>query len=510
MEPSEIQERATERSGQEIDQIGAADPQHVAEGNALVRLAAVQAFSRAAGAPLIPGNAVRLLKNGEENYPAWLEAIHSARQTIHFETYMLRADQVGKEFGEALCEKARQGIKVRLIYDWLGARGVGWFGFWRKLRKNGVEVRCFNPPRLEDPLEALRRDHRKAITIDGRMGFVSGLCVGQSWLGNPARGREPWRDTGVQIEGPAVLHLERAFQETWKSAGGPWGTEIQNGEDWSGTPAGNVCLRIVPSEPSRASLYRLDQLVAAIARKSIWLTDAYFLGTPAYVQSLRAAAFDGVDVRLLVPRTSDVPIVRALSRVGYRTLLEAGVRIFEWNGSMLHAKTSVADGRWARVGSTNLNLASWISNYELDVVVEDEPFARLMEEMYLADLERSTEIVLSEGAKVRPVEKRTRQERPRGSARGSAGRAASGVFTIGSTLRAALVSPSLLGPPEAPLMIAFAVLLIGLVALAVFVPRAISYTIAVLCGWAAIVLVLKALRVRFPRKNRRSPPCEGS
>ena len=147
-------------------------------------------------------------------------------------------------------------------------------------------------------------------------------------------------------------------------------------EDALASRAGDVALRIVASEPSMADLYRLDMLIAALARKSIWLTDAYYLGAPSYVQSLRAAAFDGVDVRLLVPRTSDIPIVRALSRVGYRTLLQSGVRIFEWNGAMLHAKTAVADGRWSRVGSTNLNLASWMTNYELDVVVEDEVFAQ--------------------------------------------------------------------------------------------------------------------------------------
>ena len=204
--------------------------------------------------------------------------------------------------------------------------------------------------------------------------------------------------------------------------------------------AGDVALRIVASEPSMAGLYRLDLLIAALARKSIWLTDAYYLGAPSYLQSLRAAAFDGVDVRLLVPRTSDIPVVRALSRVGYRTLLESGVRIFEWNGAMLHAKTAVADGRWSRVGSTNLNLASWMTNYELDVVVEDEAFAQAMKEMYFDDLAHSTEIVLSKGTKVRPREPRKIEDRPRGSARGSAGRAATGVLAFGSTVGAAIAS----------------------------------------------------------------------
>jgi cardiolipin synthase len=158
-----------------------------------------------------------------------------------------------------------------------------------------------------------------------------------------------------------------------------------------------------------AGLYRLDHLVAAVARYSIWLTDAYFLGTPSYVQSLRAAALDGVDVRLLLPRTSDIPVVRSLSRVGYRALLESGVRLFEWKGSMLHAKTAVVDGRWARVGSTNLSVASWMGNYELDVVAEDEPFAEAMEGMYLADLDHSTEIILSASHRVSPKERRSRR-----------------------------------------------------------------------------------------------------
>ena len=387
-----------------------------------LRLLADQAFSRTADAPLIAGNDIHLLKDAAENYLAWTEAIRAARKTVDFETYFLRADKVGREFAELLEAKAREGVRVRLIYDWFGARGTASFRFWRALRKAGVDVRCFNRPRLDDPIESLRRDHRKSIVVDGRIGFVSGLCVGQRWIGDSARGVEPWRDTGVRIEGPAVLDLNRAFARMWNSLAASNLTEVEIPDESPVPPAGDVALRIVASEPSMAGLYRLDLLIAALARTSMWLTDAYFLGTPSYVQSLRAAAFDGVDVRLLVPRTSDVPMIRALSRVGYRTLLESGVRIFEWNGSMLHAKTAVADGRWARVGSTNLNLASWMSNYELDVVVEDEAFAEAMREMYLNDLEHSTEIVLSGGTKVRPRERRERKDLSPGSVRGSAGR----------------------------------------------------------------------------------------
>ena len=135
-------------------------------------------------------------------------------------------------------------------------------------------------------------------------------------------------------------------------------------------------LRVVATVPATAVLFRVDQLVAALAKNRLWLTDAYYAGTTAYVQALRAAAKDGVDVRLLVPNGTDIPILRPLSRAGYRPLLEAGVRVFEWNGTMLHAKTAVADSNWARVGSSNLNVASWLGNCELDVVVEDESFAR--------------------------------------------------------------------------------------------------------------------------------------
>jgi cardiolipin synthase len=474
------------------------------EAVAPLRLLADQAFARAAGAPLIPGNDVRLLKNAAENYPAWIDAIRSARKTVHIEMYILHADKVGYEFAELLEEKARAGVQVRLIYDWFGGRGAASFLFWRRLRKAGVEVNCFNPPRLDDPMELLRRDHRKTIVVDGRVGFVSGLCIGQSWVGDPGRGISPWRDTGVRIEGPAVLDLDHAFVRMWRLLAPLNTMDTQMSEDALSSRAGDVALRIVASEPSMAGLYRLDLLIAALARKSIWLTDAYYLGAPSYVQSLRAAAFDGVDVRLLVPRTSDIPVVRALSRVGYRPLLEAGVHIFEWNGAMLHAKTAVADSRWSRVGSTNLNLASWMTNYELDVVVEDEVFAQEMKAMYFDDLAHSTEIVLSKGTKVRPKEPRKIEDRPRGSARGSAGRAATGVLAFGSTIGAAIASPRLLGPAEAPILIAMALMLLFVVALAVLWPRSISIAIAICCGWAAVTLLIKAFRLRFPRKRQRA------
>jgi cardiolipin synthase len=186
---------------------------------AQLRALADQAFSRAAGAPLIPGNRVRVLRDATENYPAWLDAIESANRHIHFESYVIHADDVGQQFADALAAKARQGVRVRLIYDWLGALGAASFRFWKPLRHAGVEVRRFNPPTLDSPFGWLSRDHRKMLSVDGRIAFVTGLCVGRDWTGDPGRNIEPWRDTGVVIEGPAVVDIEQAFATMWQ----PWG-----------------------------------------------------------------------------------------------------------------------------------------------------------------------------------------------------------------------------------------------------------------------------------------------
>ena len=325
---------------------------------------------------------MRLLRDARQNYPAWLEAIGSARRTIHFESYIIHEDEIGREFAHLLMARARAGVRVRIIYDWLGAVGKTSKGFWRDLRNGGVEVRCFNPLRVSNPFAWLSRDHRKMLAVDGRVGFVTGLCVGRSWVGDPARGIEPWRDTGISLRGPAVADLELAFSRMWALTGVPLPSTELSARDAT-SPEGDVSVRVIASMPGTAELYRLDQLIAAAGQRTLWLTDAYFVGTTAYVQALRAAARDGVDVRLLVPGATDIWVLRGLSRAGYRPLLEGGVRVYEWNGPMLHAKTAVADGRWARVGSTNLNLQSWMGNWELDVAVEDEGFAGQMQAMYL-------------------------------------------------------------------------------------------------------------------------------
>lgn len=449
-----------------------------------------QAFTRASGAELIPGNQVRLLRDASENYPAWLAAIEAAERYVYFESYIIRDDVSGRLFADALATKARAGVRVRVLYDWLGAVGKTSGLFWSSLRAEGVEVRCFNPFRWSSPLGWVRRDHRKSLIADGRIGFITGLCVGDAWVGDQERGIAPWRDTGIELRGPAVAEIERAFSQMWALVGAPIPAEERVATRGQ---AGDVAVRIVASEPSHGALLRVDELVAAAARNTLWLTDAYFAGIPSYVQALRAAALDGVDVRLLVPGGTDIPILRPVSQAGYRPLLEAGVRVFEWNGPMLHAKCAVADSWWARVGSSNLNIASWVGNYELDAVVENSAFARIMEEQYVDDLTNATEVLLTA---------RSRVIHPARPARGggSAGRAAAGAVRLGNTVTAAVANRRVLAPAEARIVGVIA-LVFGVAAFAAFQwPRLVAWPLAALLAWFAVVLLIRAYRLHTERR----------
>ena len=471
-----------------------------------LRQLADQAFKRAAGAQLVPGNAVRILKDAAENFPAWLAAIRSAERLVYFENYIVGNDAVGREFVRALAERARAGVRVRLLYDWLGTRGAR--ALFAPLIEAGGAVRVFNPPRFDSPVGWLTRDHRKSIAVDGRIGFVSGLCPSTRWLGDPARRLEPWRDTGIEIRGPAVAELELAFAQAWEACDGGEIDEEELTPPGGISPAGDVALRVIPSVPDSAGLFRLDQLISAAASWRLWLTDAYFVGLTPYVRALCAAAADGVDVRLLVPGSSDIPVVSRVSRANYRALLEGGVRVFEWNGSMLHAKCAIADDRWARVGSTNLNIASWLTNYELDVAIEDERVAAGMAAMYEQDLGNATEIVLGRRYQVRPATGTDAGQRGRRALSGSAGRAAAGAVSVGAAVGAALTSRRTLGPAEANLLGAVGAIAVALAVIAVLWPEALAYPIAIIAVWAGIVALMRALRLW--RQRRRLARVAGS
>ncbi|GMU23818.1 MAG: cardiolipin synthase B [Phycisphaerae bacterium] len=467
-----------------------------------VRTLADQAFSRAAGAALVEGNRIRLLIDARENYPAWLEAIRAAKRYIHFENYIIHEDQTGDMFADALLTQAQQGVRVRLIYDWMGSFGKASLGYWNRLRTGGVEVRCFNPPRWDSPLGWLSRNHRKTLSVDGEIGFVTGLCIGQMWVGEPEKDIEPWRDTGVEVRGPAVADIEQAFVDVWAMTGEPVPRDERISRE-AISPAGETSLRVVAGRPGAAEAFRVDQLVAALAKKRLWLTDAYYAGTSAYAEALRAAARDGVDVRLLVPNSTDIPLLRPLSRAGYRTLLQAGVRVFEWNGTMLHAKSAVADGHWARVGSTNLNISSWLGNCEMDVVVEDESFAAQMEQIYEQDLHNATEVVLNERQKLEPPARARRHRVLRTSGGGSAGRAAAGAIRIGHTVGAVFTDRRVLEPVEARITATTGLLLLVLAVLFALFPSVLAYPFSALLLWFSVALLFRGYRLyRRSRKQR--------
>ncbi len=450
-----------------------------------------ESFDRVTGSKLITGNDVRLLKDAAENYPAWMSAIENARNRIFFESYIIHEDEQGYLFADALIKKAKEGVEVKLIYDWMGGFGKTSRRFWRNLIKNGVEVRCYNPPKITDPLMVFSRDHRKCLVVDGEIAFISGLCVGQDWVGKPEKEIPPWRDTGVQIKGAAVADVEYAFANIWATIGKPLDVKkLSKPEDFA--VEGSVALRVVDSVPTSSYIYRIDQILAAGVRETMWLTDAYFVGIPSYLQSIKDAAKDGVDVRILVPQSTDITLIADTTRSTYRPLLEAGVRVFEWNGSMVHAKTAVFDGRFSRIGSTNLNIASWFGNYELDVIIEDEDFGRQMQEMFLEDLANSTEIVLADTQKLK---RRTRKKLRLGKkGGGSVRKATAGAINAATSIGSAITKQTRLGAAESKLLVIVGSVLSGFALLLIFFPRAASIPLILILLLLAFSTLLKAAK----------------
>jgi len=324
------------------------------------------------------------------------------------------------------------------------------------------------------------------------------LCVSNKWLGDPTRDMDPWRDTGIEIKGPAVAEVMQAFEAVWYACTGEQLPDEPAGAEDARTDAGNVRLRVVAGVPSTAGTYRLDLVIASLARKRLWISDAYFVGTSAYVQALAAAARDGVDVRLLVPGASDIPALSPISRAGYRPLLDAGVRVYEWNGTMMHAKTAVADDLWARIGSTNLNVVSWMGNYEMDVAIENRAFGTLMAEQYERDLTQATEIVLTGRNRVGPTDKGGTSTARRARA-GSAGRVAAGAVSMGSALGAALTNRRRLGSAESGLLAKVSAVAIAFAIVAAWWPRVVAYPLGVLAAWLGIAWLAKAYALRHQR-----------
>ena len=362
-------------------------------------------MGRTSDAPLRQGNSLELLKNGPNTYDDWIAAIGRAKRWVHLDNYIFQNDTTGQRFAEALSAKAGQGVPVRVLHDWFGCLDVP-RSFWRGMTEAGVEVRAVNPPTVGTPLGVVRRDHRKLIGVDGEYASTGGVCISDGWLVVSPETGLAYRDTAVAVRGPAVADVEQAFAGMWDETGDPLPDEERPRADR--IPAvGEAAARIVVQEPRRMRTLRLLELLTAGVDRRLWITDAYFLSMPSLTQSLMATARDGVDVRVLVPATNDIAWIGAASRAGYRQFLESGVRIFEYAGPMIHAKTLVADGRWSKVGSTNLNVSSLFANWEIDLVAEDEGFASRMEDLFEDDLANAREVRLVGTAR----EERVRPER---------------------------------------------------------------------------------------------------
>lgn len=357
------------------------------------------ALDRASAARLIPGNTIRHIPDSPAALEAMLELIARARRTVHFENYIIRDDRTGHRFAAALEERARAGVQMRVLYDAFGSVGTS-RGFWRELRRAGAEVRVFGPLLTSGLFQLLSRDHRKLLVVDGREAMMGGLCIGDEWAGDPERGRLPWRDTILSVCGPAVAVLEGSFARVWATVGPPLPPDALVP---ASEPCGTSALRVVDGVPAQSRAYRAVQMLAAAARERLWITDAYLVAPPPLYASLVDAAKSGVDVRLVLPGTSDIPVVRTFSRIGYRDLLRAGVRIFEYRGPMIHAKTLVVDREWARVGSTNLNVSSLLGNYELDIIAECDSLTEALAAQFRHDAAHSREIALVERRRLLPA-----------------------------------------------------------------------------------------------------------
>lgn len=338
--------------------------------------------------PIHRGNQVKIFFNGEETFAAVLDAIDQATREILLETYILRDDNTGHELVERLGRAVTRGVKVRVLADafgsWMTSRA-----FWRQMQRKGIEARLFHPL-WEKLWDHLIRDHRKIIAVDQRVAFTGGMNVGNEYGSSRHAKAGLWRDTHARIEGPTAWELALVFKEGWKRAGGdPF--PITSTESTDEVAAKTL---VLDSRPGRGFAETASVLAAIVgaSRERLWVTNSYFAPRRSAIDVLGRAAQRGVDVRLLLPGISDVPIVRHAGHGFFAGLLASGVRIFEYQPAILHAKTVVADDYATVVGSSNLDFRSFHFNAECNVVVFDEATTRSMASAFEADLSKSIEI----------------------------------------------------------------------------------------------------------------------
>jgi cardiolipin synthase len=364
-------------------------------------LAFLQTMHALTGAPLSPDNHVQILKNGVQIFPAMLAAIRGARKTINLEFYIYWDGEISRQFAEALAERSRAGVAVKVILDAVGSAQMSqWLIDF--MQRNGIDLEWYHPLRWYTLSRFNHRTHRKLLIVDGTVGFSGGVGIADEWLGD-ADAKNHWRDTVARVEGPVVTQMQFAFLDNWVKSRG----ELLTGLDYF--PArerrGKHLVQVIKSSPSEgSSTVKLMYIVSMVsAQKRIWINNAYFVPDRDTVRALESAVRRGVDVRVIVPgEIIDVPIVRQAARLYYDDLLRRGIKLFEYQPTMMHAKTMVVDGIWSTVGSSNFDARSFRLNDEVNVNIHDEGIAAQMEAMFEEDLKRSEEI------KLRPWLKRPR------------------------------------------------------------------------------------------------------
>ncbi len=347
-------------------------------------------------APIVGGNRIEVLLNGNETFPAMLRDIRAARSTITFAQYLYEGGSIAREIAQAFAERGRAGVKVHILLDDHGS-GSAPADIIDIMKQGGCEVEYFRRIEAEGivfPWKLLRynyRSHRRVLVIDGKIGFTGGYGISDAWTGD---GRTPdhWRDTNVRIEGPVVIFLQAAFAESWLETTGI----AIGGENFFPRldPVGNLTGQIVKSSPSGGSFqnYMLFLLSINSAKKSILITNPYFIPDDVMTEALVKAAGRGVRVEILLPGKIDSQLTYTASRSHYGPLLLGGVHVYEYKASLLHAKTIVVDGVWATIGSTNFDNRSFALNQEINLTVYNREIAQRLERIFAADLEYSERI----------------------------------------------------------------------------------------------------------------------
>lgn len=369
------------------------------------------------GSPLVLGNRVTLLEDGPATYAAMFTAIRAAKDRVLVESYIIEDGEAGQQFADLLVERQQHGVQVSIIYDSVGTYSTG-KPYFDRLRAAGVEVLEFNPV---NPLDLKKgwapnhRDHRKLMVVDGSVVFLGGINISNVYSsGSSIRKREVsgpalgWRDTDIRIEGPVAADFEELFERTWsKQNGKPRARAAAKPPVASG---GTEIVRAVGSTPDDSFSLIYLTLISAItnAEKQVHITNAYFVPDPQLMKALVDAARRGVDVRLVLPGQTDSQSAYQAGRSHYAELLEAGVKIYERRGSLLHAKTAVIDGVWSCVGSSNLDWRSAIDNDEVNAIVLSRDFGSRMEAAYARDIEASEAIDAQTWSR-RPLQSRLKE-----------------------------------------------------------------------------------------------------